>query len=592
MAGLPYYYMLLVTIAYSAGHLTTNVYFKQSTVTVLPHTNHHQLTKLSYSTLECPTWQQWNKTTRSCTCGVTLHGIINCSRIDSSVRLLACYCMTESELLNKTVVGNCLYTCTWKYWTVLPNVTSALDNKTCSPFKRTGQLCGDCIDNHAPPIYSYSIECVKCTKYSTNWLWYIAVAFLPLTVFYVIIVVFRISAFSPKLRCFILISQIAAMPGHLRYLYTLEQNMETNSFNNKIVNVGISLFSIWNLDFFRAVYHPFCIHPSIGSLGVLALDYLTAMYPLFLILVTYCCIRLYDSYSVIRRLLKSLHKCCFYFRKEWKIRRSLTDAFATFLMLSYVKVLNISFDLLLPTTIRDGKGTTAFLYYSGTIEVFKNEHIPFAILACFMLLVFNIFPLTLLCLYPCPCFQKLIHSCRCHNQTLHIFMDIFHSGYRTRPLDYRWFSVVYLFVRIINLGIFSSTLNRFYYPFAAVFSLLVAFLVTTTQPYKHSIYNKLDTCFFIVLACTYIPATAYALSPSEKFNSTFIVMMSAMSITLPFYVTCLVLYWAIPLRVKELIKFRVKQVCQKYQTIAVEEDFLESIRDSQLTDTTTLLPHY
>ncbi len=177
---------------------------------------------------------------------------------------------------------------------------------------------------------------------------------------------------------------------------------------------------------------------------------------------------------------------------------------------------------------------------------------------------------------------------------LHIFMDIFHSGYRTKPLDYRWFSVVYLFVRIINLIIFSSTLSRFYYPFAAVFSLLIAFLVTTTQPYKHSIYNKLDTCLFILLACAYIPATAFALSPSEKFNSTFIVMMFAVPIILLCYVISLILYWAIPLRVKQLIKLRVKKLYQKEQLGAVEDDFLESIyplRDSQPTDTTILLPH-
>ena len=580
MASLKQVLLNFMTIAYSVGGLTTD--FKQSPV--------------HFRTTQCPTWQRWNETTMSCMCGMTLRGTVNCSRLDNSVRLLACYCMTESELLNKTVVGNCLYTCTWKYWTILPNATSALDEKTCSPLKRTGQLCGDCIDNHAPPVYSYSIGCVKCTKYSKNWLLYIAVAFLPLTIFYVIIITFRISAFAPQLRCFILVSQVAAMPGHLRYLYTLEQNMGTNSQNSKIVNVGLSLFSIWNLDFFRAVYHPFCIHPSIGSLGVLALDYLTAMYPLFLIFVTYCCIKFCDRYSVIRQFSKPLHKCCFYFRREWKIHRSLTDAFATFLILSYVKVLNVSFDLLLPTTLYDidGKRTTAFLYYSGTIQVFKNEHIPFAILACFMALVFNVSPLILLCLYPRHCFQKLIHSCKCHTQTLHIFMDTFHSGYRTEPLDYRWFSVVYLFVRIINLGIFSSTLSRFYYPFAAVFSLFIAFLVITTQPYKHSIYNKLDTCLFIILACAYIPATAYALSPSEKFNATFIVMMSAMSIALLCYVISLILYWAIPLRVKQLIKLRVKQLYQKEQQITVEEDFLESIyplRDSQPTDTTKLLPY-
>ena len=71
-------------------------------------------------------------------------------------------------------------------------------------------------------------------------------------------------------------------------------------------------------------------------------------------------------------------------------------------------------------------------------------------------------------------------------------------------------------------------------------------------------------------------------------------MMSAMSIALLCYVTSLILYWAIPLRVKQLIKLRVKQLYQKEQQIAVEEDFLESIyplRDSQPTDTTKLLPY-
>ena len=565
-----------------------------------PTTHHFSRSDLSYSTPECPTWQQWNRhwneSTRSCECGRTLNGIVNCSRLDNSVRLLACYCMTESELLNKTIIGNCLYTCSWNYWTRLPNVTSELDTKTCSPLKRTGQLCGHCVDNHAPPVYSYNIECVKCTNYSTNWLRYIAVAFLPLTIFYVIIVVFRISASTPKLRCLILVSQIAAMPGHLRYLYTLEQNyMEGMIVSKKFINVGLSLFAIWNLDFFRAVYHPFCIHPNIGSLGVLALDYLTAMYPLILIFATYCCINFYDNYSIIRWLLKPLHRCCFYFRKEWKIHHSLTDAFATFLMLSYVKVLNISFDLLLPTTIYDmnGERISSFLYYSGTIKIFKNEHIPFAILACFMAIVFNIFPLILLCLYPCRCFQKVIHSCKCHSQTLHVFMDIFHGCYRTKPLDYRYFTVVYLLIRIINLAIFSSTLSRFYYPFTAVLSLFAAFLVTITQPYKHSVYNKLDACLFILLACAYIPATAYALSPSDKFNNTFIVMMFVIFIVLLSYMASLIFYWAIPLRMKELIKLRVKRLYQKEQAITMEEDFLESVypfRNSQPTDTTTLLP--
>ena len=146
-----------------------------------------------------------------------------------------------------------------------------------------------------------------------------------------------------------------------------------------------------------------------------------------------------------------------------------------FCFYSYVKILNISFDLLLPTTIHDmnGESSNSFLYYSGTVQMFKHEHIPFAILALFMMIVFNIIPLILLCLYPCPCFQKLVNSCKCHSQTLHIYMDTFHGCYQTKPVDCRYFSAVYLIIRVINLLAFSFTLNRFYYRFAAVLGLFL-----------------------------------------------------------------------------------------------------------------------
>ena len=533
----------------------------------------------------CPTWHRPSKDYNSshlCECGDRLYGIVKCSdKYDGAeVGLLACYCMSQSELLNKTIVGNCIYTCSFKYKTNVPNERSALDNHTCQPLKRTGQLCGDCVAQHAPPIYSYNIECVECTSYATNWLKYIAVAFLPLTVFYVILVVFRISASVPKLRCFILVCQISAMPGHLRYIYTLQKTyFADHKVQSRLVEVTLSLLSFWNLDFFRASYEPFCIHPRVQSLGVLALDYLTAIYPLLLIFITYCCIKLYDNFYIVHQLLKPVHKCCFYMRKEWNIHRSLTDAFGTFLLLSYVKVLNISFDLLIPTTIYDmnGESSSSYLYYSGTVEMFKGDHIPYAILAITMMFVFNVVPLCLLLLYPCKCFQKLVNSCKLHCQTLHVFMDIFSGCYRTRPFDCRYFSAVYLIIRIINLITFSLTLSRYYYPFAATLSLLVAMIITVVQPYRNHIYNKLDTCLLLTFTFGYIAATAYALSPIEKMNTTLVVMMILTCISLLSYLASLIIYWTIPHRLKEQIKIYVlDNIYHRSRSITQDEDFIEA----------------
>ena len=74
--------------------------------------------------------------------------------------------------------------------------------------------------------------------------------------------------------------------------------------------VIFSLFGIWNLDFFRTVYKPFCIHPKVSVIQALAMDYLVAAYPLTLVAVTY--------------VLVTLHtRNCWLLTKIWKPLRHI-----------------------------------------------------------------------------------------------------------------------------------------------------------------------------------------------------------------------------------------------------------------------------
>ena len=110
--------------------------------------------------------------------------------------------------------------------------------------------------------------------------------------------------------------------------------------------------------------------------------------------------------------------------------------------------------------------------------------------------------------------------------------------------------------------------------------------------YKLPIYNKLDTCLFLLFTCGYIPATAYALSPSEKLNKAFIVMIFSVVSVLLFYLVSLIIYSIIPLRVKEQMKTSIKQIYNREQPVAVEKDFIEAVdhsRYSQPTASTALL---
>ena len=66
------------------------------------------------------------------------------------------------------------------------------------------------------------------------------------------------------------------------------------------------------------------------------------------------------------------------------IRTSLIDAFATFILLSCVKFLSVTFDLLAPTSLYNSYGDTLDqyrLYYDPTVELFDEQHLPYGLIA-------------------------------------------------------------------------------------------------------------------------------------------------------------------------------------------------------------------
>ena len=76
--------------------------------------------------------------------------------------------------------------------------------------------------------------------------------------------------------------------------------------------------------------------------------------------------------------------CFTRFRKRWDPKGSVINTFATFLLLSYSKLLTVSYTLLgLPNNKGERVGPAA-LYLDASIEYFSKHHHPFAVLACNM----------------------------------------------------------------------------------------------------------------------------------------------------------------------------------------------------------------
>ena len=140
----------------------------------------------------------------------------------------------------------------------------------------------------------------------------------------------------------------------------------------------LTLCGIWSLDFFCSVVPPFCVSSSLKNIHALALEYLVAFYPICLIAITYTCIKLHNNnFWPLVWLWKPFHRHVVNIRRRcsWDSRASIINAFATFLLLSYSKILFVSFTLLYQVRIHylNGKERHCVLYYDQTGIVVKKN---------------------------------------------------------------------------------------------------------------------------------------------------------------------------------------------------------------------------
>ena len=446
-----------------------------------------------------------------CSCGPSLGTVVVCNNETQEVGVLSSFCLTSSgDGSNTSVVGRCLVVLhhgemllspVGIYDKVLPNITDQ-DQQTCGYLNRQGQLCGKCKHNHFVSAYSYDIKCHNCT--SSLWsgvVKYLCIAYLPLTVFLCVVIVFRISVTSPAMNAPVLLCQFFSIPFFLQFLLQYIHDAKTLYYIKFLATV----YGIWSLDFFRVVIPPICL--PLNTMHIIALDYLVAVYPLFLLVCVYILLTAHGrGCRLVVRLWRPFLWCTTRLRQPWNIRHSIIDAFATFLLLSYIKLLNTSLSLLTYTGIYNDRGSLVgyFLFYDETIEFMGSQHIPFAILAILVLLVGILFPLLLLLLYPMQWFQKCLNKCHLNSPGLQIFMECFQGYYRDRTdggWECRYFAAVYPAFRIVIYVVYSVTLSDINYVALILLCLSVVATVLLVWPYKkrYASYNKFDAVMFILV---------------------------------------------------------------------------------------------
>ena len=520
---------------------------------------------------ECPLWFRLNETTNLCDCGDSMGGIVYCDSKRGEVAVPVCYGMAYDEEMNMTLMGYSIYSCyvklnsVCKVYQILHATYKDINYVTCSNLSRTGKFCAECIKGYGLPVYSYSLSCVECSEKDVlrNSFKYLSVAFLPATAFYAFIILFKISVTSGSMVTYIFICQIVTMPALLR--------MALLSNSNQFV---LSLFAAWNMDSLRLIVPPFCLHPKTTILQVIALDYLVGLYPLLLIFLTCTGVVLYRRCLSERVMWAPLDRVLTRVRRNWNCRGTMTQAFATFLTLSYVKILNVSFDLLTAVNLKDIHGhnlNQSYLMLNSKIEYFGREHRNYGILAITMLLVFNITPMLFLFLYSCQCFERIFIYRRI-TLSLKPLIQSFQGCYRR---DRRYFAGIFLLARVIILLTTALVKSRSYYALFGFYTIIFTILLILFEPYIEKWHNKVATLFSLLLACgLFIAGFYYYLGPAEPQipgRKLFIIFMTPLEIIFYLYGLVMVLQKALPTKAVALM-LRCSQCILHYRGRSRDND--------------------
>ena len=447
------------------------------------------------------------------------NGLITCQQhrgmaVKDNVTVLEGICLNYDAENLIFEAGICFYSDKHK---VLPktirNVSTFNEDVMCVEQNRSGMLCGKCKENFSVSITSYQFRCMdstKCHKY--NWILFILANCIPVSILFLLVVMFDIKLISGYANTYILLAQFLSLQVNVIHISSglgyIIKNRSTDWILTKLI---VSFYSIWSLDLANTLCPDICVCHNINSLDAIALQYFPAFYSLALVLITCCFVELHaNNYRIVVLMWKPFRKCFSRIRRQINPSASLINAFATFLLLSHSKLTVTSFLLLMPAKLynKTGQHVSTVLFYDGTLEYLESTyHRCLFILAIVVLIVFVFLPPLLLLLYPWRMFQTLLTKLRLNRPELVILMDCFQGCFkdgRNGGRDHRWFSSVYFLLRII---IFSSVMMS-WSPWDYSFNPLVQLqehiilascilMLTCFDPYKFSLYTKLDIIVFL-----------------------------------------------------------------------------------------------
>ena len=505
---------------------------------------------------ECPFWFYYDTSQNSCQCLPPL-GVIWCdgkqAYIDTS-HFLTYDRYSSNKIVSVSTSSNHQFLNNETEYKLLPKNISDLNEVMCGPLNRESYLCSDCIDGFGPSIgFMDNIPtCYNCTGSLYGVSLYILVEFIPITLFYILVLILQFRLTSAPMTCWIMYSQCLMMVINLElYIDPLLQKLllTDNGDFTALTKLILALYGIFNLEFIRYVVPPFCISNHLRFIHVVILEYTSVAYPLLLIMLTWLSIELYDrNVKLVVCLWKPFQRCFARLKKSCNTKIDLINVFATFLLLSYTKLLSQfilmeNVVMILNYSVTDGNSSFVYvLNGDNSIRLGSLHYLINAITAGVIFILFNLLPMMLLVLYPVNTFRRMLSKCKLDRASLMIFMEKFHSCYKDAldgGRDMRSFSAFYFLLRfVLVIGVVLiydlSFLNRWL--LRGMFLSAAAILIALCRPYKKMCMVVCDT-----LLLAHMAFICYVLSSNLDRVKYFVQFIQAM-LLLPHVVFALAIF--------------------------------------------------
>ena len=306
----------------------------------------------------------------------------------------------KSDDATDLIVGPCPYQYCYEDYDVtgnelLPETAnkSILDGFVCGGSSRTGTLCGRCIDGYSVTLNSPTFACNKCDdEYKLGVLFLFLSYMLPVTILFVIIMMFDIRMTTGPIGSIIFFAQIISSEYHYILIHSINANNPTTL---KIFNVILGIYSISNLDFFNYDVFKYCIFQRAGTIDIVAFELLLSLYPVLLITI----------YALFRKYYY-LCKWPRYFSRFSISNKSITHGICAFLVICFAKINLQAFTILIPgeisfiDEIADHPYKT-LVYLQGDLEYFTEmPHTLYALGAILFILTVIAIPTLILLFHP------------------------------------------------------------------------------------------------------------------------------------------------------------------------------------------------